>query len=369
MKNSLRFGALAAAAALTLAACGQAPSTDTDKEESGDSSQSEKTETPAATDVVACMVSDSGGFEDKSFNQSGFEGLKRAEQELGVTVKTAQSSSDADFIPNIENMVTEGCNIIIGVGFLMDQAMFDVATKNPDIKFALVDSSIGDNSLANTKPLLFNTAEAAYLAGYASAELSETGTVGTYLGMKLPSTAIFADGFADGIAKYNEDKGADVKLLGWDKATQEGMATGDFEDQAKGLDFTKKLFEQGADIVMPVAGPVGLGSLAAAKETPGTSIVWVDADGALTEPSSASVILTSVMKEIGASVFDAIKSVVDDAWSSEAYVGTLANGGVGIAPWHDFTDVVPETLDAEIEALRAGIIDGSIVVESVNTPK
>ncbi len=314
------------------------------------------------------MISDSGGFDDKSFNQSGHDGLVAAEKELGVTIKTAESKDDTDFTPNINNMIAENCDVIIGVGFLMDAAMAEAAAEHPDVKFALVDSTIGDSDLDNTKALLFNTAEAAYLAGYASAAVSETGAVGTYLGMQLPSTAVFADGYSDGIDKYNEDKGADVKLLGWDKANQTGMSVGDFENQQKGREFTVQLFEQGADIVMPVAGPVGLGSLAAAKDTPGTGIVWVDADGALTEPSSAEVIFTSVMKQISAAVFDTVQSVVDDNWTSEAYVGTLANGGVGIAPWHDWADKVPADLDAEIEALREGIIDGSIVVESVNTP-
>lgn len=367
LKNSLRFGALAAAVALTLTACGQAPGGKDDSASGDDGTQSEAAPVEKSN-VVACMVSDSGGFDDKSFNQSGHEGLVRAEKELGVSIKTTESKSEADFIPNIENLVQSGCNIIIGVGFLMDSAIAEAAAKYPDVDFALVDSTIGDSSLPNTKALLFNTAEAAYLAGYASAAMSTTGAVGTYLGMQIPSTAVFADGYADGIAKYNEDKGANVRLLGWDKAAQSGMATGDFEDQAKGKEFTLQLFEQGADVVMPVAGPVGLGTLAAAKETPDTMVVWVDADGALTESGSASVILTSVMKQIGPAVFDTIKSVVDDAWTSDAYIGTLANDGVGIAPWHDFADKVPADLDAEIAALREGIIDGSIKVESVNTP-
>ena len=364
MKNSLRFGAIAVATALTLAACGEAPSSESTDDQSGDAGAA-TTENP---DVKACMVSDSGGFEDKSFNQSGHEGLMQARDELGVSVDQAESQSDADFIPNLENMVQGGCDVIIGVGFLMASAMTEVAQKNPDVKFALVDSGF-DEDLDNASALLFNTAEASYLAGYASAAMSETGKVGTYLGMNLPSTAIFADGYSDGVAKYNEDKGTDVQLIGWDKASQNGMAVGNFEDQPKGKQFTEQLFEQGVDIVMPVAGPVGLGSLAAAEESDGKMIVWVDADGVETQPDYANVILTSVMKEIGAAVFDTIQSVIDGTFDSEPYVGTLENGGVGIAPWHDFADKVPADLDSEIEALREGIIDGSIVVESVSTPK
>ena len=366
MKNSLRFGAIGVAAALTLAACGQAPGSG----ESGD--QSGKAE--SHSDIKACMVSDSGGFEDKSFNQSGHEGLLLAKKQLGVSVDQAESQADSDYLPNLENMVQGGCDVIIGIGFMMASAITEVAIKNPDVKFALVDSGFDDTqigegeTLDNARALLFNTAEASYLAGYAAASMSESGKVGTFLGINLPSTAIFADGFSDGITKYNEEKGTDVKLLGWDKAKQDGMATGNFEDQAKGKQFTEQLFEQGADVVMPVAGPVGLGALAAAKDAD-KMIVWVDADGVETQPDYASVILTSVMKEIGAAVYDTIESVINDTFDSAPYVGDLQNGGVGIAPWHDFADKVPADLDSEIEALRQGIIDGSIVVESVSTPK
>lgn len=366
MKNIMRFGAVAAVAALSLAACGSAPekTADAGGAESGDAAVTET----AKSDVKACMVSDSGGFDDKSFNQSGHEGLMLAKSELGVEVDQAESSSDADFIPNIENMVQGGCDIIIGVGFLMADAMDEAAAQYPETKFALVDSGF-NNEHDNAKPLLFNTAEASYLAGYASAGMSQTGKVGTFLGMNLPSTAIFADGYADGVAKWNEAHSESVELLGWDKAKQDGMATGNFEDVSKGKQFSEQLIQQGADVIMPVAGAVGNGTLAAARENAGTMVVWVDADGVLTNPDEASVILTSVMKQISAAVYDAIASVADGTFTSDAYIGTLANGGVGIAPWHDFEDKVSPELNDEIEALKQDIIDGKIVVESVNTPR
>ena len=363
MKKTMRFGALAAVAALGLAACGSAP----EGAPADQSGESGGTAAETTTDVKACMVSDSGGFDDKSFNQSGHDGLMRAKEELGVQVDQAESSSDADFIPNIENMVQGGCDIIIGVGFLMADAMDEAAAAYPETKFALVDSGFNAEH-DNAKPLLFNTAEASYLAGYASAAMSTTGKVGTFLGMNLPSTAIFADGYVDGVEKYNEVHSEAVEVIGWDKAAQDGMATGNFDDVSKGKQFSEQLIQQGADVIMPVAGPVGAGSLAAAKENAGTMVVWVDADGALTNPDDSSVILTSVMKQISAAVFDAIQSVVDDSFTSDAYVGTLENGGVGIAPWHDFEDKVSPELNEELEGLKADIISGTIVVESVNTP-
>lgn len=363
MKKTVQLGAIAAAAALALAACGQAPSTGESGAASGDEGQS------AAASIKACMVSDSGGFEDKSFNQSGYEGLERAAQELGVEMDTAESQSDQDFTPNINNMVQGGCDVIIGVGFLMADALTLAAQENPDVKFALVDSTFtSETPLDNARPLVFNTAEAAFLAGYASAGMTATGTVGTYLGMKIPSVAIFADGFADGVAEYNEAKGKAVKLLGWDKEKQDGMVVGSFEDTPKGKQYSEQLIQQGADVIMPIAGPVGAGTLAAAQEAGNTMVVWVDADGVLTQPDYESIILTSVMKDIGNAVFDTIKSVQEGTFDSTSYVGTLENGGVGIAPWHAFEDKVPAELNDEIEALKQQIIDGTLVIETTNAP-
>ncbi|RRC94644.1 BMP family lipoprotein [Schaalia canis] len=366
MKNSLKFGAVAAAAALALAACGAAPDAPASSAPATDGAASG---TPAASGTLkACMVSDAGGFEDKSFNQSGKEGLEKAKAELGVEVSYSESHSAADFTQNIDAQIQGGCQLVFGVGFLMAEAMNEAAKANPEVMFALVDSGFAD-SPENAKALLFNTAEASYLAGYAAAGMTTTGKVGTFLGMQLPSTAIFADGFSDGIAKYNEVHGGTIQLLGWDKAKQEGMATGDFEDTTKGKQFSTQLIEQGADIIMPVAGPVGAGTLAAATETGKASVVWVDADGYLTQPESGKVILTSVMKQIGAAVFDTVKTAQEGKWDSAPYVGTLANGGVGLAPFHDFDAKVSAELKKEIEDLQAQIVDGTIKVESAHTPK
>lgn len=360
MKNAFKFGAAAAAAALVLTACGAAP------EAAPETAQSDVS-APAGA-FKACMVSDSGGFEDKSFNQSGKEGMERAKAELGVEVAYAESNSEADFTQNIDAQVQGGCQLIVGVGFLMAEAMNEAAKKYPEVNFALVDSTFADNT-ENSKALLFNTAEAGYLAGYVAAGMTGTGKLGTYLGMNIPSTAIFADGFADGIAKYNEAKGTSVTLIGWDKAKQEGMAVGDFTDAPKGKQFTTQLIEQGADIIMPVAGPVGNGTLAAAAETGKASVVWVDADGYNTQPEHKGLILTSVLKQIGASVFDTVKEAQEGKFTNTPYVGTLANGGVGLAPFHDFDAKVSDELKKEVEDLQKQIIDGSLKVESAHTPK
>lgn len=353
MKKIIRVAALSGAVALALAACGSAP------EESDDTAGA-----GGGTDFKACMVSDSGGFEDKSFNQSGAEGLERAESELGVEIVTVESTAETDFTPNVDSLVQQDCNLVIGVGFLLADAVTAAAEANPDVEFALIDSGFNAEGLENAKPLLFNTQEAAYLAGYVAAGTSATGTVATFGGIQLPSVSIFMDGFVDGVAKYNEDNGADVKVLGWDKEAQTGSFTGDFENQTNGQNVAKGFIDQGADVIMPVAGPVGLGAAAAAQEAGDVSVVGVDADWFETSPDYSSIVLTSVMKEIGQAVFDTVQEASEGNFTADPYVGTLENEGIGIAPFHDFDSVVTDDVKTAVEDLKAQIISGDLVVES-----
>ena len=177
------------------------------------------------------------------------------------------------------------------------------------------------------------------------------------------------DGFADGVAAYNKAKGTDVQLLGWDKATQNGSFTQSFDDQALGKQQAQQFIDQGADIIMPVAGPVGLGAAAAAKENGSTLIIGVDSDWYEANPDYSSIILTSVMKQIGASVEQTIKDSVEGKFSSEPYIGSLANGGVSLAPFHDFDAQVPQELKDEVEKLSEQIKSGELKIESQNSPK
>lgn len=356
VKKLVSAVSIVAASALVLSACG-----------SGDSGDSK------AEDFLGCMVSDSGGWDDQSFNQSGREGLTNAKKNLGIEESLAESQGDADFKPNVDNMIQQGCNLTFGVGFLLEDAIQEAAEANTDLNFALIDSTFSDAdgkpvTLDNAKPLVFNTAEAAYLAGYVAAATSESGKVGTFGGIQIPSVTIFMDGFADGVKKFNEENKKDVKLLGWNKEKQDGSFSGDFENQGQGQALTKQLISQGADVVMPVAGPVGLGAAAAAKEAKDVKLVWVDSDG-YESTEYGDIILTSVVKQIANAVEDTVAEAQKDSFSSEPYVGTLENEGVGLAPYHDFDDKVPEDVKKKVEELKKQIIDGSLTVESESTPK
>ncbi|SED67787.1 BMP family lipoprotein [Ruania alba] len=357
MKKSIP-AALTAAAALTLAACGAAP------EETGGSGEDN-------SDFLACMISDEGGWDDASFNESGYNGLTQAETDLGVTIRDAESTDPGQYASNADAMVQAGCSLTIGVGFALEDTIQEVAEANEDLNFALVDSGFSDDEFNpveydNAKPLLFNTQEAAYLAGYLAAGMTETGTVATYGGQPFPSVTIFMDGFVDGVAAYNEAHGTDVQTLGWDKDAQNGSMTGDFTNTENGYNTTQQFIADGADIILPVAGPVGGGSLRAAAEHEDVSVIWVDSDG-YEQPANADyqhLILTSVLKQIQTAVFDTIESSVEGDFSAEPYVGTLENGGVGLAPFHDFEDAVPAELQTEIEDLQAQIVAGDLEITS-----
>lgn len=366
IKRVTALTAVAGLAVAGLAACGSPADTTVDDTQSP--TEGDGGSAAPASDIKACMVSSLGGLNDRSFNESTHQGFLQAESELGVEIAVVAPQSDADFTPSINNMVAANCDLIIGVGFLQESQMSEAAVANPDVDFALVDSTFSDD-LPNAKPLLFDTAQASYLAGYLAAGMSETGRIGTFLGAKIPPTMIFADGFIQGSAHYNDMNDTDVQVLGWDFGTQDGMATGDFQDVARGQQFAAQLIEQGADVLMPVAGPVGTGALAAASATSGVSVIWVDSDGFYSEPDFADVILTSVLKQVGNAVYDTIAEYKNGQFTSDPYVGTLENDGVGIAPFHEFEDIVPQDLKDQLDEVRQQIIDGEIVVESPSAPR
>jgi basic membrane protein A len=215
----------------------------------------------------------------------------------------------------------------------------------------------------------FNTAQAAFLAGYLAAGYSKTGKVGTYGGLKIPPVTVFMDGFADGVAYYNQQKGKNVQVLGWDKAKQDGLFSNDFASPPKGKQLSDTLSAQGADVIMPVAGGTGLGTTEDAAAGKFTAI-WVDTDGCVSTQYCAGL-LTSVQKNIADAVRDAVirGAKGESLKPADGTIGTLANNGVAIAPFHDFDSKIDPTLKAEVDQLKADIISGKVTVTSANAPK
>ncbi|NUP75692.1 MAG: BMP family ABC transporter substrate-binding protein [Sinomonas sp.] len=360
-QRSLVGVAALGASALVLSGCGAAPSS------SGSSSGT----AGANSSYLGCMVSDSGGFDDKSFNQSGYEGLQKAVKDLGIQEKHVQSKADTDYDPNLRSMVQAGCKLTVTVGFLLGDATKNIATANPNSHFAIIDFS--DPSFPkNVKPIVYDTAQAAFLAGYLAAGVSKTGKVATFGGLNIPTVTIFMDGFADGVKYYNQKKNKSVQLIGWDKDKQDGTFVGDFKSIDKGKVLTQGFLQQGADVVLPVAGPVGAGAgsaiLDAKKSGSDPKLIWVDSDGYLTAPDYKSILLTSVQKTMATAVETVLKQDTEGKFDAAPYVGTLDNGGVALAPYHDLDSAVSPDLKSEVDQLKKDIISGTIKVTSKSSP-
>ncbi|HKD99013.1 MAG TPA: BMP family ABC transporter substrate-binding protein [Micromonosporaceae bacterium] len=350
--------------ALYTAACGSAPAkTPT----GGATSPTAGGQTSAAGKAIsACMVTDTGGIDDKSFNAAAWAGLQAANQaNPQISIKYVQSKTEADYEPNLTNYANGGCDLIVAVGGLMGTATDKVSAANPSKSFAIVDYKSANS---NVYSMQFDTAQAAYLAGYLAAGVSKSGVVGTYGGLKIPPVTIFMDGFADGVAHYNQVHSKNVKVLGWDKAKQDGLFANTFTDQAKGKALGQQLHSQGADVILPVAGGTGLGT-ASGAQSGGYKVIWVDQDGCVSAAQYCSVFLSTVAKNIADAVKDAAMKASAGTLTGGGSIGTLANNGVQLAPYHDLDSAVPAALKAEIDQLKQDIISGKITVTSPAQPK
>jgi basic membrane protein A len=357
VKKAVRLTALAGAAALALSACGTAPEESTGGETTG-----------AASDFKPCIVSDEGGFDDKSFNQLGFEGATAAADELGTELIDVQSASATEYKGNVESLVGEGCNAIVTVGFALSATTIESATANPDIDFVIIDDAAdadfdGKADAENIKPLLYDTAQGAFLAGYLAAGYSEAGKVGTFGGMDYPTVTIFMDGFKQGIDYYNETKGAEVELVGWDG--KKGSFTGGFAADPAAKTTAQNILDQGVDVILPVGGPIYQSAMdAIADSGEEVALIGVDADFYESDPTTQDLVLTSILKGMDISTKEAVLASGNDEFDPTPYVGTLENGGVDIAPLHNFEDKVDPALWEEVQALKESIIAGDVEVKS-----
>jgi len=352
MKKLYSVIALLVVAALALSACGGAGGGDK---------------------LKVAQVTDLGGIDDKSFNAGAYAGIEKAVADLGVEGKYLESQQQSDYNKNIQQLLDEGTDLIVTVGFLLGVDTATSAKANPEQKFAIVDYAYPDcypgaeegktcgssTELPNVLGLTFQTDQAAFLAGYAAAASTQTGKVATFGGINIPTVTIFMKGFQAGVNYYNQNMGTAVEVLGWDTAANDGSFTGNFESTDDGRSFAESFVQEGADIVMPVAGPVGLGSAAYCKETGSCKIIGVDVDWTVSASEYKDIILTSVLKNVNVAVYEAIKAAVDGTFKGGVYVGTLPNGGVGLAS----VAGASAELNSALEKLKADIISGAVKVE------
>ena len=279
----------------------------------------------------------------------------------GIRKKNARFDIPAERnLTNIDQLISQDCSLIVSVGFLLADATKAAAAANPDVDFAIIDDSSID--APNVKPITFDTSQAAFLAGYAAASYSKTGTVGVFGAVQIPPVTAFMDGFVDGVDYYNTQKKTSVKAIGWDVPSQTGTFTGSFVAGIEAKSAAQGLIDQNADVLFPV-GPIFASAGEAIRDSgKDIALVGVDSDNYVTASDLSDLFLTSVLKGVKSGTNDVVTAAGDGSFSSDAYVGTLENGGVGIAPFHDFESKVSPDLQGELDAIKSGITDGSITV-------
>jgi basic membrane protein A len=388
----MRLLSLGATAAILIAACssgGAAPSASSAApSESAAASESASASASAgggSKDYTACVAFDTGGLGDKNFNDLAKKGLEDAAA-AGYTTFFSEAQGATDYAANIQRLVDQGCQSIVTVGFLQSQATADAAAANPDVAFSQVDTAWNEAGpdfqmgTADDTPrppnftgLDYQIDQASMLAGYLAAGWSKSGKVGTYGGLAFPGVTRFMDGLYAGVQYYNQQKGTTVAVVGWDGSLEDPSTTGTFvggsggndtwNDPGKGEQFAKTFLDQGVDVVHPVAGSTGNGTIKA-MHAAGKWAIGVDADQwiSLGDTEYHKAILTSAQKAIDVSVVDVINKNAGGDPGGEDYSGTLANNGVLLAPFHDYDSQISAELKSEIETLRAAIADGSVTV-------
>lgn len=377
-KKWLRVVALLAVFVLVLAACGDSTDDTTDETTAtttADTAAPETTMAMSENAVKACLVTDLAGVDDRSFNASAWQGVQDA-MAAGYATEDSfflESNDATDWQPNIDQFIEQGCQHIVTVGFALGEVTAINAAANPDIIWTMVDNVLTDETFAplalpNVRELVYQTDQAAFAAGYLAAGVSNTGVLCTYGGGNFPTVSIFMDGFTRGAAHYNEVKGTDVTVLGWDVEAKDGQFTGSFTDMGLARQTAESQFQEGCDVSIPVGGAINLPAGDAINDLGlDAALVGVDADAYFAmDEQYQPVWLTTVEKAIGPFVTLAIQEQAEETWTAGAFVGDLSNDGVGLSPYHDWDSRVSDELKAEVEQLLADIQSG--VIKADYTP-
>ena len=390
MRKHVRLLALIAALAMVLAACGDGEGGDTTVATETTATETTMTETTMtettmtettmtettvtdtsaagdATPVTACLVTDLAGVDDRSFNAAAWQGVLDAVDGGFANADPILLESDdaTDYQPNIDQCISQGAEHIVTVGFELGETTATAAAANPDINWTIVDFGY-DPDIENVRELVYQTDEAAFAAGYLAAGVSQSGIIGTYGGLNIPTVAIFMDGLARGVAHYNEVKGTEVQVIGWSIEDQDGSFTGTFDpaDPAV-LSTCQSILDEGADVMLPVGGAINLPCGTEIQQRGlEAALIGVDQDAFLAAPEEYQDLwLTTIEKGIAIQVTRSLQEHAEGNWSPGGEVGNLANDGVGLSEFHSWADRVPEELAAEVEQVLADVESGTITWE------
>ena len=310
----------------------------------------------AGTKQKVCVALDTAGINDKSFNQTSYDGAKAAlKAGYASSIQYLPAKSGSDYAPNIQKFIDGKCTMIIGIGYALGDAIAASAAKNPSVKYAIVDNGSG---AANVKGITYKTNENSFLMGYLAAGMSKTGKVAVYGGMAFPTVTIFMDGYAKGVEYYNDVKGKSVQVLGWNTKTKTGEFLGTFDDTTKALSTSLAFEQQGADWIFGVAGNMQSTTAANSLKSKKSVLVWVDSSVMATAPQFGSVVPVSALKGLKEGVLATIKETYEGKFTNAQYVGTLKNKGVGYVITPSWKSKIPASLQKEITELGNDIADG-----------
>ncbi len=374
--KATKFVAVIAAAGLVLAACGgddddddAAPDTsaaaaapDTTAAGGTETTAAGGTETTSAGSAPATdcearepveevsigLVTDVGKVDDKSFNQSAWEGAQAAAEEVGGSADFIETAAASDYATNIGQFVDGGANVIITVGFALTEATAEAATANPDIAFIGVDQFQAE-TVCNLTGLLFPEDQAGFLAGALAGWLTETNTIAAVLGTdQVPPVVAYKEGYENGAEYANPD----VDVI---STYHPGGLDVAFTDPEFGATTARQALDNGADIVFGAGGQTGNGALIEVAKDEGKLCIGVDTDQWETVPEAHPCLITSAMKLIDQGVVDLVNQVVDGS-----IVGGNFFGAVGLADFHDLADRVPDDVKAQIEELTEQVLSGEV---------
>ena len=347
MKKKILAVVMSAAMVFGLAACGTSDKADKTDNAGQSAGSTENTgdvadDTADKSDFKIGLVTDTGGVNDQSFNQSAWEGLQKVEEEYGVTVNYLESSGDADYIPNITSFIDEDYDLIISVGYMLADATREAAEANPDQKFAIIDDS-SCSDLDNVTCLMFKQEQASYLVGYVSGLMTETNNVGFVLGNASETMHLFGYGYLAGVLDANPD----AKIQQYNAAS--------FAAAAGGKSAATTMVTNGADVIFHAAGGTGVGVIEGCKEA-GIYAVGVDSDQSYLAPDT---IITSAMKRVDVAVQTVSEEAINGTISGGIETYELSNGGVDIAPT---TTLLPDDVVSAVEEIKQKIISGEVTV-------
>jgi basic membrane protein A and related proteins len=355
------------AAAAVVTACGSPPSGSSTSSAATSSGPASSSGTASGSSFTSCILISNEGLNDHSFNQAAWAAENEAKANLGINIKYLEESGSISDMTLGEQEVSDGCNLITGVGFNFETTVDTLAGKYPNIKFAVIDDTL-TTPHANATSLTYETNQASFLGGYLAAGMSKTGTVGVYGNEAIAPVELYMTGYVDGVEYYDKVHKASVKVIGWNPTSSTGQFVGSFTDVNKGKQISEAEIQQGADIIFGVAGDIDQGTVEAMNAAGGAAkgyyTEWVDSDGCASDPSDCGELLTTVQKNIQPSLYDVIKETASGSFPKGVYYGTLDNDGVGLAPYHDFAKTVPTALQSEITALEQEVASGQVKVTS-----